>query len=303
MSLTTPVLFIVYNRLETTKKVFSRIREAKPTRIYIAADGPKGTVDLKKVEKVREYILENIDWSTEIRTLFQKDNLGAKYAVFEALEWFFSLESRGIILEDDCLPGNGFFSYCEELLDRYESDKQIGMISGRNELGTYENEKEGDYFLSTRGFCWGWATWRDRFEMLDIDIAQKVTLNNILVLYKNASSFLEFVFRMKNIKQLRVDNLDAWDYQWSICLLLNSMYAIVPKKNMIKNIGFGEGATHAFNNDVDNVDHFEGMGSIIHPNKLSSIKEYTHQTVLKHTGGLLRALVPRFLVKTVRYFK
>lgn len=301
--LNTPVLFIVYNRLETTKKVFAKIKEVKPSRIYVAADGPKGEADQKKVERVREYILENIDWPAEIYTLFRAKNIGVKHAVSESLQWFFSKEERGIILEDDCLPAIDFFRYCEELLEFYENDPKIGMITGRNELGMYDNGQPGDYFLSTRGFVWGWATWRDRIKYLDVDIFDKIGKKEIVALYRNTSSFLEFVYRLKNIRELKENRVDTWDYQWSISLLLNAQQTVVPQKNMIRNIGFGNVSTHKFESDTDDVEFFEDLGIIVHPKTLSTEKNYTLETVKKHTGGLLRVLAPRFLIKTVRYFK
>lgn len=302
--LNTPVLFIVYNRLETTKKVFAKIKEAKPSRIYIAADGAKEGVasDEIKVKEVRNYISEAVDWPAEVYTLFQKENLGVKHAVSKALKWFFSFEDKGIILEDDCLPASSFFNYCEELLSFYENDDRVGMITGRNELGTY-NRNQQDYFLSTRAFIWGWATWKNRIEYLDINIAQKITFRDTMNLFRNTSSFLEFIYRMRNIRQLKQNSVDTWDYQWSIGLLLNSKFTIVPQKNMIKNIGFGEASTHKFQSSTDTVELFEDLSEIKHPGKLTLEKKYTYKTVEKHTGGLLRTLVPRFVVKIVRYFK
>lgn len=301
--LNTPVLFIVYNRLETTRQVFAKIKEVRPSKIYIAADGPKGGADQKKVERVREYILENIDWPAETHTLFQEKNLGVKHAVYESLQWFFSLEERGIILEDDCLPATDFFGYCEELLELYENDPEIGMITGRNELGVYETTQSGDYFLSTRGFVWGWATWRDRIENLDISIHEKIKIKEIIELYRNTSSILEFVYRLKNVQELKKNRVDTWDYQWSMGLLLNAQKTVVPRKNMIRNIGLGEVSTHKFQSDSDDVKFFENLEKIRHPEKLTLENKYTRETVKKHTGGLMRVLIPRFLVNTVRYFK
>ena len=111
----TPVLFLVFNRLDTTKQVFESIKRAQPPRIYISSDGPRNNVDGENevVEIVRNYILENIDWDCEVYTLFRDRNLGCKYAVSEAITWFFKNEEQGIVLEDDCLPIESFFWYCE----------------------------------------------------------------------------------------------------------------------------------------------------------------------------------------------
>lgn len=106
-----PVLFLVFNRLDTTKQVFEVIRQAKPQRLYVAADGPRADRpgENEMVQAVRDYVMDSIDWDCEINTLFQDHNLGCKHAVSGAISWFFENEEMGIILEDDCLPDLRFF--------------------------------------------------------------------------------------------------------------------------------------------------------------------------------------------------
>jgi len=130
--LETAVLFLVFNRLDTTKQVFEAIKKAKPPRLYIAADGARKNIDNedKIVQDIRNYLISNIDWECEVKTLFREKNLGCKYAVSGAIDWFFENKEMGIILEDDCLPSQSFFWFCEELLNKYKDDKRIFLISG-----------------------------------------------------------------------------------------------------------------------------------------------------------------------------
>ena len=130
--LNTAVLFLVFNRLDTTKQVFHEISQAKPPRLYIAADAARANNinEVKKVHEVRNYIMQNINWECEIKTLFRDQNLGCKYAVTNAISWFFENEEQGIVLEDDCLPSQSFFWYCEELLTKYKDDKSVYLVSG-----------------------------------------------------------------------------------------------------------------------------------------------------------------------------
>ena len=117
------VLFIVFNRLDTVQKVFQRIREIKPTRFYVAADAPRKNVEgeQEKCNAVREYIKANVDWDCEFKTLFHERNLGCKYAVPDAIDWFFETEEQGIILEDDCLASVDFFPFAKEMLEKYNT--------------------------------------------------------------------------------------------------------------------------------------------------------------------------------------
>ena len=125
--LNTAVLFLVFNRLDTTKQVFEAIRQAKPPRLYIAADGVREAKDGEdeKVKAVRDYITSNIDWECEVKTLFREQNFGCKMAVSGAIDWFFQNEEMGIILEDDCLPSQSFFWFCQDLLEKYKNDTRV----------------------------------------------------------------------------------------------------------------------------------------------------------------------------------
>ena len=109
-SFQTAVLFLLFNRPDTTSKVFEKIRQIKPQRLYVASDGPRESYygEIEKVKSVRE-IIKKIDWSCEVKTLFREKNLGCKKAVSSAISWFFNYEEQGIILEDDCLPHIDFF--------------------------------------------------------------------------------------------------------------------------------------------------------------------------------------------------
>ena len=136
------VLFLVFNRIDTTKQVFEAIQQAKPPKLYIAADGARESNEgeAEKVKAVREYIMQNTDWECEVKTLFREQNYGCKMAVSGAIDWFFDNEEMGIILEDDCLPSQSFFWFCEELLERYKDDMRVGQICGFNSLDNYSTK-------------------------------------------------------------------------------------------------------------------------------------------------------------------
>ena len=87
-----PVLFVVFNRLETSMKSFEAIRQIKPEKLYIACDGarPSKIGEIKVVEDVRKAVLDMIDWDCKVQTLFQSKNLGCGAAVFAAIDWLFN---------------------------------------------------------------------------------------------------------------------------------------------------------------------------------------------------------------------
>ena len=167
-----PVLFLVFNRPETTRRVFEAIRTAKPSRLYIAADGPRLEREGERAncEEVRKIALE-VDWECDVKTLFRDENLGCKRAVSEGISWFFEHEDEGIILEDDCLPDRSFFSFCKDLLERYRHDTRIMVISGVN-FQQGRKRTEYSYYFSIYPHCWGWATWRSAWNCFREDGSQ-----------------------------------------------------------------------------------------------------------------------------------
>jgi hypothetical protein len=153
--LETPILFVIFNRPEVTRRVFAKIREVKPKFLYIAADGPRpGKIDEDKECEATRNIIHQIDWDCEVSTLFQENNLGCREAVSSAISWFFDNVEAGIILEDDCLPARSFFFFCQELLQLYKDEECVMMISGDN-LCPEGAESKYSYYFSRYGQIWG----------------------------------------------------------------------------------------------------------------------------------------------------
>lgn len=255
--LETPVLFLIFNRLDTTKQVFEAIRQAQPPRLYIAADGARADKPGEEeiVKSVRNYVVESIDWDCEVKTLFRDENLGCKKAVSGAITWFFKHEEMGIILEDDCLPSQSFFWFCEELLERYKDDKRIMIISGYNKQQTWNEEKNG-YFFSHFGGIWGWASWRRAWDCYDGDMKE--------LQYCIDNNYLKFLLgeQLGRVRENQlIDTLerevDSWAFPWGFARHINSGMACVPSKSLITNIGFGVNATHTKKHDGNYITRHE----------------------------------------------
>lgn len=249
--LNTAVLFLVFNRLDTTKQVFEAIRQAKPPRLYIAADGARLSKqgEVEKVQAVRDFILHSIDWECEVKTLFREQNFGCKYAVSGAITWFFENEPQGIILEDDCLPSQSFFWYCEELLETYKDDKSVYSVSG-DARGAESFDMKEDYGFCKYPLIWGWASWARAWKNYDPEMddwpMQREKFPSTISNYKPTVIFWKNIFEKMHNKEI-----NTWDYQFSYLLLKNKGKSIVPKVNLITNVGFGADATHTFSADSE----------------------------------------------------
>lgn len=239
-----PVLFLVFNRLEATRQVFEAIRAARPPRLYIAADGPREDRqgEAERVQAVRDHVMSSVDWPCEVKTLFREANLGCKQAVSQAITWFFDQEESGLIIEDDCLPTQGFFEFCNELLPRYRNDLRVWQISGTNFNFGQRRDPDYSYYYSYYGSIWGWATWRDRWQHYDVEmrgydeVRKKGYLTDLFGNKEEAES------RMARFDKIR--DIDTWDFQWTYTRFINSGLAVMPVNNLVTNLGFGSDATH-----------------------------------------------------------
>ncbi|MDR2408709.1 MAG: nucleotide-diphospho-sugar transferase [Bacteroidales bacterium] len=303
---TTPILFIIFCRLETTKQVFSIIRQIRPTRFFIAADGPRSTVvnEVEKCQAVRQYVLDNIDWDCEVHSLFRKKNLGCGKAVSEAITWFFENVEQGIIIEDDILLSLSFFSYCEELLEKYKNNLNIFHISANNFFGNIQRNKCSYSFVRIPG-VWGWASWRRAWSRYDFNIQDLDKLN--ISIKKIFSRKCDRKYWSIIFEKVQKKEIDTWDYQWVYTIFKNNGLVINPTFNMSTNIGFNAESTHTNdeNSIYSNQSRYE-ITTIKHPSRIKAnyilISRINKLFSLSFFDKLLIKLT-RLLIKIIRVLR
>jgi hypothetical protein len=248
--LETPVVLFVFNRPDPTRRVFEVIASVRPAKLLLIADGPRpakpGEGELCR--QVRD-IVSCVDWPCKVSTNFAEANLGCQERIISGLDWVFSLVEEAIILEDDCLPDATFFPFCQELLEKYRGDSRVASISGTNLVANYVKTK-ASYFFSHLGGNWGWATWRSEWQRFDRHLADwpQIKRDGMLseLFYEDrAAAYWTCVFDDMYANEGR----NTWDYQWLYTRLKNNALTIVPRVNLIANIGFGPGATHTVEAD------------------------------------------------------
>jgi hypothetical protein len=234
-----PLLYLVFNRPDLTRKTFQKIRELQVEDLFIACDGPRDHVATDKcnVESVRSIVSE-IDWPCNVRQLFQSSNLGCKNAVVTAINWFFSNVDSGIILEDDILMDTSFYSYCVELLDVYKSDPRVWIISGFS-IDPFDTSTS--YRFSNLAPIWGWASWKEKWINYDINMNEFYSYSRKI--FKVFGKYEWYVRREFSL--YFNSSRTSWDYQWGFTILKNNGLSLLPANSLVSNIGLGvEGATH-----------------------------------------------------------
>lgn len=237
-----PVLFLVFNRPDTTRMVFDAIRLAKPSRLYVAVDGARSDRpgEAEKVDQVKR-IVRAVDWPCVVKKLYRDSNKGCKHAVSEAISWFFENEEMGIILEDDCLPDPTFFAFCDTLLERYRHDDRIMAICGTNLANT--DQIKDSYYFSGVPHIWGWASWSRVWQEYDVEMSD---LDEVCNSDAAKSHFPKHIWQYWKgfFRDVKGGLVNTWDVQFSYLAIKSGRLSVFPRRNLISNIGFRADATH-----------------------------------------------------------
>ena len=261
-----PVLLLVYNRPKETQNILRHLENLNVKNLFISLDGPKNN---KKDKVLNSQIQKTIKLfkikNKKIKINSFKKNYGCKIAVEKGINWFFTKVDRGIILEDDCLPTKSFFLFCKMMLKKYENTK-VKVISGNNFLK--KKIKINDhYYFSNFNHCWGWATWKVAWSSYDRSLKNWKTFkktNKWKFFFDNEidKKYWEKIFDL-----CQTNYFDSWAYPWLFSIWYNNGCTIIPKYNLVKNIGL-KGTHNSFYTKFDfNVKNLEP--NFKHPKKIN----------------------------------
>ena len=290
-----PVFLVFFNRPECLRLVFETVKQARPSILFLCQDGARvnNPQDRVNIERCRE-IVSHIDWDCELTLDYACENLGTGMRIYSGITNAFRKVESLIILEDDTVPCQSFFRFCHDLLEKYLHDQRVKIICGMNNLGTYDGTDE-DYFFTDSGSCWGWATWRRAWENVEYDMPylDNPKLMHVFEHYFHNRKDGRDLSRIGYARKKILNNggkLSAWTYQHGMSQYLQAQLNIVPRKNMIRNVGLNDEATHAVNS--------------IHkvPGGLQSVffmKTYELDFPLKHPHYIINDKIYEYEVKKV----
>jgi hypothetical protein len=295
-TLSVPVVLLVFNRPQAVSRVMDVLSEVKPTKLYVVADGPREdhSEDESRCERVRNTVTD-IEWDCDLRTNFADENLGLRKRIPSGLSWVFDKEERAIILEDDCVPHLDFFRFCDELLEYFEDDDRVGMISGTNLLGRWKDDKYSYHSVNLMS-VWGWATWKSRWEDFDVDMTEWENPEAKRAVQDSYTVRSAYETRWAAYDRAYRGQMETWAYPWAFSQLVRNRRCIIPSRNLVTNVGDeGEGTHNMKGNPFVQLRTYEMKWPLHHNTYIVPDREFSRRVMKKKNVDTAKLFVRRLV--------
>ena len=214
-------------------------RRNLPLPLYLFLDGPRGLDDLSAVQDCRN-VANHFKSSYGCHLMISESNQGLYRSLTSGVSEVLKTYSQVIVLEDDILASPYFLEFMLDGLGCYEHDKRVASIHGYTP--PVAADLPATFFL--RGAdCWGWATWRDRWDLFRADAESMVAE----IRERGLAHEFDLNGHVQNLKLLD-DRSQGRSKSWAICwhasCYLADRYTLHPGKSLVRNIGLDATGEH-----------------------------------------------------------
>ncbi len=240
-----PVAINFYARPDTFEQVFERVREVRPTYLFLLSDGPRDTVktDAENVRKCRE-IAENVDWECDLYHLYAEKNKGIFDTYFDGMKQVFGVVDRCIFLEDDCVVAKSFFEFSKVLLEKYKDDLRVNFINAFNIMGVNERV-DADYFFSGESAVSGYALWKRTFDNMNLSLFDDSYALDCVI---DCAKQIKPGYERRILKTFKNPNWEGHiphvEFHKNLMRFSQNQIFIVPTRNMLKYVGIAGNSLH-----------------------------------------------------------
>lgn len=245
-----PIVLFVYNRLDHTRQTIEALQNntlATQSELFIYSDGPKNEVAYESVQEVREYI-NQIKEFKRTNIIMREKNYGLTKNITSGVTEIINKYNKVIVLEDDIVTSKYFLEFMNDALNYYEDKKEVWHISGYNYPVSIRTEE--DTYFSSLMDCWGWATWKDRWQYF---LLSKKVLWKILFLPTQQKKKFDLWDTGIFMDQIYLNLLRLnfnWDIYWYSTIFLNKGLCLHPTKSLVNNIGHDGTGVHCEKNEI-----------------------------------------------------
>lgn len=289
------MLLIAFNRPALVERVLAALAVARPPALYVAIDGPRARhpTDAGRCEAVRALVDGTLPWPCEVHRLVRTKNVGLQQAVITALDWFFTHEPMGVILEDDCVPAPDFLPFAGEVLTRWQHEPSVMHVSGVTmRPRTDATATTSSYHFARSGHVWGWATWRRAWQCFEPTLHEWPAVR---ATYRHTPDALHRALGHK-FASAHAGRKWTWSRAWYWSMARQGGLSVIPAVNLIENVGDGPDATHQHGaRHPLRRPHGAALSwPLEHPSRMHTDAAYDKLLARYHRGSFKRQLADRW---------
>jgi hypothetical protein len=246
-----PVLVTGYNRPELMRDLLQHLSQIGVENLYIALDGPKNLQDkLKCLETLNEVLQAKNRF--DLKILHRRYNLGCCLGMISAIDWFFSKNDFGIVIEDDCKPSKEFFELVNDFFEK-KADNSLNcdIVSAHNPFNTKLSNNKTSFVL-----IHGWATYSRVWKLIRPNYF-KLNLPKFKNLKNETRAMSSTLYCWRNAMHAKLGMVDTWDGIMSDQVWRLGVKTLLPNENMVQNLGYGLNATHTKSVPIYKIDFTE----------------------------------------------
>ena len=290
-----PLCLFVFKRYDTTKQMLEALTvcpECAESDIYVFMDAARNNDEIEEVKRVRA-LFDNIQGFRNVYTFPASTNKGLANSIIDGVTIVLEDNDDVIVLEDDLVVSSDFLSFMNNALNAYRTRPDIWSISGYTpQLKVLEGDDKNGVFLVPRAQCWGWATWRDRWQKVDWNISDFQELKRSKTAQKQFNQGGDDLFR--TLEMERRKRIESWAVRWAYAASKNKTYTVNPMQSKVQNIGMSSSQSHVGWHDERHDVELRGNTTIIDPDVqpnatlIQAFKKHHDLGLISRIGYFLR---------------
>lgn len=247
-----PIVVFAYNREEHLKRCLKALEVSASKHnsdLFIFVDGPKKKDEAGKVNAVRQFALSYKSSAfNSVSVCCSEENKGLAQSIITGITEVIHKYGEVIVVEDDLVVTPGFIDFMNQALSCFKEDNRIWSVGGWIPDGMY-GISVTDAFLSLRAECWGWATWEDRWNLIDWSICDYK--KKFRYSFLKRKSFNKAGNDMAEMLDAYYEKkINSWAIRFAYSQWKNKRYVVCPKFSMVNNEGFDGSGTNCHKNSI-----------------------------------------------------
>lgn len=253
-----PVILFVYKRLDKAMACLNALNKnigCEETNLIIFSDGAKNIEDIEQVDEVRKFIKEFQQSTGKFRKIEiyeSEKNKGLANSIIDGVTAIIKEYGKVIVVEDDLITAKSFLKYMNDALNFYEKNMKIGSISGYTVPIKSLQHYGKDIYITRKGECWGWGTWKNRWLEVDWSVG---TFEEYINNSKMRNEFGHIGYGLDTMLcEYMNGTLDVWAVRWCYHLFRMGQWTVYPRRSQTMNVGVDGSGEHCSPTDKYSVD-------------------------------------------------